>query len=153
MLRWPDHKNPLAIDVSEISIDIGFHSAPSLSFLGSLITKTSLLQAFSIGAEAVLAASLGEHCALNMVLYILVGSYSLACRCPHLNGPDRVLDDVAASLLIDTPDGGWKSPTGEKVQRFVTRTTLQTFVDAEVRALYDAKFQASYNAKLYLVIP
>lgn len=124
MLRWADHKNPLAIDLSKISIDIGFYSAPKLSFLGFLITKMSLLQAFKICDEEILAISLGKYCALNIVLYILVGSYSLVCCSPHLNGSDRDLNDIIASLLINTPDGGWKNPTGEKVPQFVMRTTL-----------------------------
>lgn len=42
------------------------------------------------------------------------------------------------------------SPPVEKVARLVMRTTLQTFADAKVHALYDAKVQASYNANLIL---
>lgn len=50
-----------------------------------------------------------------------MGLIALAAHCgrfifhrllqPHLNGPDRVLEDDGASLLIDTRDGGVESST------------------------------------------
>ena len=72
---------------------------------------------------------------------------------PHLNGPDRVLDDDDASLLIDTRNWGFESSTAEKVPRLVTRITLQAFVDVIAHAPNDTKFRPPVKPKLYLVIP